>query len=228
MKKHPAANLRFAVLATDVALFSVREGKLVVRLINVDRPPYFKNIPGLPGGLIQPDETADEAARRHIESKTGVRANILHTEQLYTFSEVERDPRGRVVAVAYLSLVPWESLTTKEREDSKDAWWAPVTEARKLAYDHDDILDTAVARLRSRVSYTTLLAKLMPKEFTLTELEECFESIIKKDLDKRNFRKKILKLGILSESAGKRASGAHRPAQLYRFTSAKVQEVALL
>ncbi|MDO8408065.1 MAG: NUDIX domain-containing protein [bacterium] len=222
------APLRFAVLAADTALFTVHNRTLYVRLVRVARPPHFPDNPGLPGGLIAPYETAEEAARRHAAAKTSVVASKAYFEQLYTFSEVARDPRGRVVAVAYLALVSWEMLSDDERQDSEDTYWAPVSHARKLAYDHDEILKTALMRLKSRLRYTTLIQKLMPSEFTLTELEQTYESVLGKDLDKRNFRKKILKLKVLKELPRKRSGGRSRPAQLYRFASNTIREIEVL
>ena len=221
-------HLRFAVLAADTALFTIKDGALHVRLITVDRPPHFKSVPGLPGGLLHPHETADDAAVRHLEEKTGIDAKKLYIEQLYTFSHVDRDPRGRVVAVAYLALVPWEKLSTNEQTDSAEARWVPVKSAKKLAYDHDEILAMALHRLRSRVHYTTLINKLMPHEFTLTDLEKAYECLISSNIDKRNFRKKILKLKILKELPNKKSSGRFRPAQLYAFASSKVTEIEVL
>jgi len=227
-KETSETHLRFAVLATDMALFTVRQGELLVRLVRVNRPPHFPNSQGLPGGLIQPKETAEEAAMRLIATKAGIDTSKIYVEQLYTFSEVKRDPRGRVVAVAYMALVPWESLSAKEQTGSDDSWWATIGEAKKLAYDHDDILSVAVARLRSRVTYTTLMSKLLPKEFTLTELERGYESVLKTELDKRNFRKKILKVKVLVELNRKKADGPYRPAQLYKFASQKVEHIEVL
>ena len=231
MKKsaHPSpANLRFAILATDVALFTIVDGKLMVRLIRVDRAPMISGTQGLPGGLIDPKETAQEAAERLVQSKAGIDSNHVHLEQLYTFSKVDRDPRGRVVAVAYLGLVPWTKLTDAEQANSEQAQWVSLSKARSLAYDHDEILRAAIERLRSRTSYTTLLAKLMPAEFTLTELENAYASILQTELDKRNFRKKILKLGILKELPKKRTAGRSRPAQLYRFAHKEVREIEII
>ena len=165
---------------------------------------------------------------RKFEEKAGINAEKTYAEQLYTFSAIHRDPRGRVVAVAYLALVPWESLSPKEQTDGPHTWWTPVAQAHKLAYDHDDIVSLALSRLRSRITYTTLIGKLMPKEFTLTELEQAYESILKTELDKRNFRKKILKLGILEEVPRKKSGGRFRPAQLYRFVSTKVRDIEIL
>jgi 8-oxo-dGTP diphosphatase len=221
-------HLRFAVLAADVALMTVRDGTLLIRLTPVNRPPHFPNTKGLPGGLIDPKETAEEAARRLLREKACVTSPDIYLEQLYTFSEVNRDPRGRVVAVAYTALVPWGSLSPEEQADTNDSWWVTPSSAHGLAYDHDFITATALARLRSRARYTTVLGKLMPNEFTLTELERVYESILRTDLDKRNFRKKILKLGVLTALKRKREGGAFRPAELYRFTSSKVTEIEIL
>lgn len=221
-------NLKFAVIASDVALFTIRDKRLFVRLIRVDRPPHFVKKKGLPGGLIHPDETAEQTARRLIETKAAISPDKVHLEQLYTFSSIDRDPRGRVVAVAYLALVPWERLSATEQSDTRDAWWTPAGSANHLAYDHDKMLAVAIERLRSRITYTTLIGKLMPKEFTLTELEQAYECIIHTDLDKRNFRKKILKLNFLTALPHKRSGGAFRPAQLYRFSSDKVKEIEVL
>ena len=227
METPAPAHIKFAVLAADVALFTIKEGRLLVRLIRVKRPPHYPNNPGLPGGLLHPKDTADEAAVAHVEEKAHIDMSKAYIEQLYTFSEVDRDPRGRVVAVAYSAYVPWEKLSDAERADTPDSWWAPVAATKKLAYDHDEILAAAVERLRSRAAYTTLIQKLMPKEFTLTELEQAYESVVATQLDKRNFRKKILKLGVLSPLPHKKA-GRFRPAQLYKFASPKVVEIEVL
>lgn len=220
--------LRFAVLAADTALFTIRDGRLHVRLILVNRPPFYKNIWGLPGGLLHPTETAEKSALRHLEEKALVDARHVYAEQLYTFSAPDRDPRGRVVAVAYLALAPWSALSAREREDAREVKWAPVDRVKRLAYDHNKILETAVARLRSRAAYTTVMQKLMPEEFTLTELETAHESVLAADLDKRNFRKKILGLKILKKCPYKRAGGRSRPAQLYEYASPKVIEIKSL
>jgi len=220
--------LHVAVLATDVVLFTIKDDALFVRLITVDRLPHFKNIPGLPGGLIDAKETAEEAALRHLQTKAGISSDKLHLEQLYTFSAIKRDPRGRVVAVAYLALIPWEQLSSEEQEDTETAYWHKVQGLKGMAYDHDEILSVALERLRSRIHYTTLISKLLPKEVTLTDLETAYELLLGTDLDKRNFRKKILKLNILKELPKKRTGGSFRPAQLYTFASDKVKEIEML
>lgn len=223
-KAEHASPVRFAVLASDVALFTVRDGNLLVRVIDVNRPPYFVRIPGLPGGLIGVEETAEESAHRHLSHKAGVEDAKLYIEQFHTFSDVRRDPRNRVVAVGHIGLVAWDNLTKEEQADSSEgARWRSVAGLRGLAYDHDQILEKATEHLRSRVRATTIASKLMPKEFTLTELEVVYESILKTDLDKRNFRKKILALEVVQEVPNKKRGGKFRPAQLYSFTSRKIE-----
>lgn len=221
-------HLRFAVLAVDTVLFSIRNGELVVRMIRVNRPPTYVDVPGFPGGLIDPSETAEQCVHRLISERGHITNTKVYTEQLYTFSDIDRDPRGRVVSVAYISLVPWEELSEVEKVGSTEARWEPVTSQKKLAYDHLDMLKLALTRLRSRITYTTLISKLMPKEFTLTELEKAYASILKTGLDKRNFRKKILKLKVLTALRTKKKSGPFRPAKLYRFTHADVRDIAVL
>ncbi len=220
--------LRFAVLAADTALFTVHDGELYVRLIAVDRPPHFVNMQGLPGSLIRPHETAEDAVRRQLWEKAHIDPQHVHIEQLYTFSKIDRDKRGRVVSVAYMALVPWEDLSEKEKQHTPEVFWQKMNKAKKLAYDHDEILEVALERLRTRVAYSTLMSKMMPHEFTLTELEHTYELVLHTKLDKRNFRKKILKLGIVTPLAHKRKQGASRPAQLYSFASKKVDTVAVL
>lgn len=230
MKKESfeSKKLRFAVLAADIVLMTVRDGILLVREIAINRPPHFCHTIGLPGGLIDPKETAEEAAKRLIETKSGIATNHVYLEQLYTFSAIDRDPRGRVVAVAYTALVPWELLSKEEQTPTLGHWWVEAGNIKDLAYDHDHIVVTALTRLCSRARYTTIISKLMPKEFTLTELEIVYESILQSDLDKRNFRKKILKLGVLTALGRKRSGGAFRPAELYKFTSKNIKEIEVL
>lgn len=221
-------HLHFAVIATDVAILTLRDNELLVRLMDVNRAPHFNHIPGLPGGLVKPDETAEETARRIIREKAELTPSRTYLEQLYTFSEINRDPRGRVVAVAYSAYIPWEHLSTNERKDQEHLWWEPIKSAKKLAYDHDDILKSAIERLRSRIRYTTLIAQLMPNEFTLTELEKAYEAIINEDVDKRNFRKKLEKLELLEETGRMTSGEKWRPAKLYRFKKTTVENIEII
>jgi 8-oxo-dGTP diphosphatase len=218
----------FAILAADTVLFTLNEGKLLVRLIPVNIPPFFKDLSGLPGGLLKPEEIAEQAALRHLETKGKISAHKVYIEQLYTFSKINRDPRGRVVAVAYLALVPWENLSEEERTGSDEAYWQTVGITKLLAYDHTEILKTAIERLSSKITYTNLISKLLPKEFTLTELENAYQAILGTEVDKRNFRKKVLKLGLVKPLSKERRGLKQRPAKLYSFSTGKIVSVEVL
>lgn len=220
-------NLRFAVLAADNALFTIKDGLLLVRLIALASSSPFPGRLGLPGGLVHPDETAEDSAMRNIREKARISPSKVHIEQLFTFSAINRDPRGRVVAVSYLGLVPWRALTEKERENS-DASWIPVKNLPKLGYDHNEIIKTALERLRSRIAYSTLASKLLPEEFTLIDLEKAYETILGKKIDRRNFRKKIKKLKIVVPLNKKLTGMKWRPAMLYAFRSQKVELMEIL
>jgi 8-oxo-dGTP diphosphatase len=206
--------LQFAIVAVDTVLFTFKEGRLHVLCIPVNIPPHFVDARGLPGGLIAPDETAEDAVVRHLSAKGGV-TNVEYSEQLHTFSTIDRDPRGRVVAIAYMALIP----ETDAHQVSANALWFPVDALPKMAYDHKDIVAYAVERLKGKISYTNIAYGLLPKEFTLSELLSCYETILKKKLDKRNFIKKILQLKLVSDTGKRREGQQHRPPKLYRFAS---------
>jgi len=215
--------LRFAVLAIDVALFAVLDRRLSVLLIPVDRPPHFLNTRGLPGGLIAPEETAEQAVARHLRDKAEVSG--VYVEQLATFSRVDRDPRGRVVSVAYLGLMPAEQAAAVPLALGQR--WVPVEEAKHLAYDHDDILAAACERLRARLGYSTIARHLLPREFTLTELQQTYETVCGRAFDKRNFRKKLLEAGIVRPTGRMRTGQPSRPAELHRFAGTGVRVIEL-
>ncbi|QQS22750.1 NUDIX hydrolase [bacterium] len=222
-------DLKFAIIAADAALWTVADGQLLIRLVSVNVPPYFNNKAGLPGGLILPTEVnAEQSVKRLLRDKAGVIDSKVYLEQLYTFSDINRDPRGRVVALAYTGIVPWDRLSTRERENSADSWWQNVKKLPSMAYDHKEIIATALDRLKTKAAYTTIVAQFMPKEFTLTELEQAYELILDKDIDKRNFRKKILSLGILKDTGKERRGGKFRPAKLYAFRSLNVEVIEVL
>ena len=221
-------HLKFAVIATDVSLFTLTEGKLYVRLMRVDRPPSYDGVPGLPGGLIQPDETAEQAVKRILLQKGLVRPSIAHIEQLYTFSAIDRDPRGRVVSVAYSAYVPWSKLSSDEQRDTDLVWWSPATKKQTLAYDHTHILATAIDRLKTRIRYTSLIQYLLPISFTLTQLEAFYEVILSTTIDKRNFRKKFEKLQLLKDTGKSTQGDKHRPAKLYQFKSTTLTNIEIL
>ncbi|KXK09160.1 MAG: NUDIX domain protein [Microgenomates bacterium OLB22] len=177
--------LQFAIVAVDTVLFTFREGRLHVLCIPVTIPPHFLDCRGLPGGLIAPDETAEDAVVRHLSVKGGIKS-VAYSEQLHTFSAIDRDPRGRVVAIAYMALIP----ETEADRIAPTAKWFFVDALPKMAYDHEKIIAYAVERLKGKLSYTNIAYGLLPKEFTLAELLTCYESVLDRKLDKRNFIKK--------------------------------------
>jgi 8-oxo-dGTP diphosphatase len=199
-------------VAVDLVIFTVREGALQVLLIERGVPPY-KGQWALPGGFVLERETLEEAARRELQEETGLKD--VYLEQLYTFGDPDRDPRGRTIAVAYFALTPPAPLHAST--DAANAAWHPAAAAPKLAFDHAKILKAGQQRLRAKLGYTTVGFELLPRQFTLSELQQLYEAILERPLDKRNFRKKILSLGLLKTEGGQRSSGAHRPAQLYSF-----------
>ncbi len=221
------STIKHAVVATDIVLFTLKESELLVRLYRMQHNLFPDRDYSLPGGLINPDETADQAVRRHIKNKTLIESR-LYTEQLYSFSETKRDPRGRVVSIAYLGLVPWDKLSDNERDGWEDSIWTPLEKAKGLGYDHDQILKVGLERLRSKIGYTSIISQLLPDEFTLTELEKAYETILNIGVDKRNFRKKILKIGILKNLGKKRSEGAHRPAELYSFITNEIKQINMI
>jgi 8-oxo-dGTP diphosphatase len=206
-------DLHFAILATDVALFTVSDGTLKLFLIDVSIAPFFVGMRGLPGGLITPSETAEDSVRRHIKNKAGFL--VPHIEQLGAFSAIDRDPRGRVVSVAYIGCVPATSIAEKAQK----GYWVDARRIPKLAYDHNEIAKHAIARIRAEIWHTDIARYLVEKEFTLGELQSVYESVLGERFDKRNFRKKINALGVVEKTAKMRRDGAHRPAELFRFIS---------
>jgi 8-oxo-dGTP diphosphatase len=204
-------------VAVDNCIFTVVDGRLQVLLIRMRKKP-FEGMWALPGGLIDVGESLRDAAARILTEQTGVEG--LYLEQLYTFDGRTRDPEGRVVSVAYYSLVPPVGLalgTTAKYEAVR--FWDCDGRPRELAYDHEAILGYARARLQAKVQYSNVMWSLLPPEFTLRELQTAYEGVLNRRLDKRNFRKKILSLGLLRASGEKSKGGRHRPAMLYKFSS---------
>ena len=203
-------------VAVDLVIFTVREGALQVLLIERGVPP-FQGQWALPGGFVLERETLEDAARRELREETGLRD--VYLEQLYTFGDPDRDPRGRTVAVAYFALTPPAPLQAST--DAANAAWHPAARPPRLAFDHARILKTGLERLRAKVGYSTVGFELLPEQFTLSELQSLYEAILERPLDKRNFRKKILSLGLLKSGGQKRAAG--RPARLYSFTLGRMK-----
>jgi 8-oxo-dGTP diphosphatase len=211
-----------AALTVDGVVFGFDEGELKILLIERALEP-FKGRWALPGGFVRVDETLDEAARRELVEETGLKNVFL--EQLYTFGEVERDPRERVVSVAYYALVKLSDHRARSATDAANAQWFPVSKVPKLAFDHAAILATALARLKGKVRYQPIGFELLPPKFTLSQLQHLYEAVLETALDKRNFRKKVLSLGLLAPLKETQMTGRHRPAQLFRFDAQKYQKL---
>ena len=201
-------------VTVDVVILTVRERRLEVLLIRRRHWP-FEGMWAIPGGFVEPNESLEDSARRELQEETGV--TDVYLEQLYTFGDPGRDPRTRVITVVYYALLRADQLHPRAGDDAADAQWFPAYEHPPLAFDHDKILDYTRQRLRSKLEYTTIGFQLLAPSFTLSELQEVYEAILNRPLDKRNFRKKVLSTGILQQIPETRKAGQHRPAALYRF-----------
>ena len=177
----------------------------------------------LPGGFVRLAETLEEAARRELEEETGLRNIFL--EQLYSFSAVDRDPRERVVSVAYYALVNLRDHDVHAASDASDAAWFGVHDVPSLAFDHAEILQTALERLRGKLRYQPIGFELLPKKFTLSQLQRLYELVLERELDKRNFRKRVLAMELLVELDEVEQDVAHRAARLYRFDERKYKKL---
>ena len=223
MNLHPSPqNIKVAV---DAAILRINNGALGILLIQMKKPP-FTGMWAIPGGLLEEEETTLEAATRILKTQTGVTDVFL--EQLATFDDVDRDPAGRVVSVAYYALLPDQEIQLKTTDKYADVRWWPVKKLPPLAYDHKDLVKEAMNRLTGKIQYTNIVWSLLPKEFTLTELQQFYEIILGKALDKRNFRKRIEDLELIKPTGKTRTGMAHRPAALYQFKSRKLEYVQVM
>ncbi|MFH1248631.1 MAG: NUDIX domain-containing protein [archaeon] len=198
-------------VTVDIIIFTVLDSELKVLLVKRALPP-FKDMWAIPGGFVRIKESIEDAAKRELREETGV--EDVYLEQLYTFGDLSRDPRGRVITVSYFALMNSDDVRLEAKTDAKEARWFSVKELPKLAFDHDKILSYGLMRLRWKFEYTTVAFSLLPKKFTLTELQKIYETIFNKKFDKRNFRKKIISLNIV-KSGEKKKDVSNRPPQLY-------------
>jgi 8-oxo-dGTP diphosphatase len=211
-------------LTVDCVVFGLDEEDLKVLLVQRDLPP-FKDRWALPGGFVRMEESVDDAARRELREETGLKLNDLYLEQLYTFGDPGRDPRGRVVSVAYYVLVNLADHSVQAATDARDAAWFSVSDTPSLAFDHDAILAAALGRLKGKVRYQPIGFELLPPKFTLSQLQRLYETVLERPLDKRNFRKKILSMGVLVETDEVQQDVSHRAARLYRFDEDKYRRL---
>lgn len=209
-------------LTVDCVVFGLDDDELKVMLIQRRLEP-FKGGWALPGGFVQGEETVDEAALRELREETGLKDVFL--EQLYTFGALDRDPRERVVTVSYYALVRLVDHQVLAATDAADAAWFSMTDLPALAFDHEQILQMALERLRGKVRYKPVGFELLPERFTLSQLQHVYEAILEATLDKRNFRRKVLKTGLVLETDEVQKDVAHRAARLYRFDAQRYREL---
>lgn len=216
LEDHPRPSV-----TVDVIIFTLRANDLQVLLIKRGHPP-FEGMWAIPGGFVDIAESLEDAALRELEEEAGVRD--VYLEQLYTFGDPGRDPRGRTITVAYFALVTATAIHPRAGDDAAEARWWSVYDLPPLAFDHADILAYALQRLRYKLEYTAVGFELLPDTFTLSELQAAYEIVLGETLDKRNFRRKILSAGII-EGIGEYRAGEGRPAKLHRFRDDAVAEV---
>jgi len=217
-KTYDLAKYEKPSVTVDIIIFTVKSNDLKVLLIKRKTWP-FKGMWAIPGGFVGMEESLEDAAKRELMEETGV--NEVYLAQLETFGEPKRDPRTRVITVAYYALISSDHLKLEATTDAADVRWFSVDNIPKLAFDHNKILESALQRIRNKIEYTNIAFQLLPGKFTLTELQKVYEIILGKRLDKRNFRKKVKETGIISPLKETRMEGAHRPAQLFSFRKAE-------
>ncbi|MCV9927738.1 NUDIX hydrolase [Flavobacterium sp. LS1R49] len=209
-------NIRVAV---DAIVFGYQNNQLYVLLIQQkfgSKESYW----ALPGGLVKNDESLQEAVKRELKEETNITVNYF--EQLFTFGDdIFRDPRNRVISVAYFALVDSSKLKIKADSDAENVQWYKVEEIPALAFDHNLILKKAIERLKAKLTYEPIGFDLLPKEFLFSELENLYCTILEKEIDRRNFRKKILSYGIIQETDNFSPVKTGRPAKLFRFNQQK-------
>jgi 8-oxo-dGTP diphosphatase len=209
-------------VTVDIVIFALVEDDLQVLLIKRKNPP-FAGMWAIPGGFVRMEESLEEAAARELAEETAV--TDVYMEQLYTFGDPDRDPRTRVITVAYFALVPYDAIEHHPGDDAAETGWWSMFDLPDLAFDHEQIVRYALTRLRYKLEYTSVGFRLLPDVFTLTELQQAYETILGEKLDKRNFRRKILAADILEETGEKDRSGEGRPAMLYRYREDATTEV---
>jgi len=201
-------------LSVDAVVFGYEEGNISVLLIKRKYEP-FKGQWAIPGGFVLDDESLEDAVERELHEETGIKINYL--EQLYTFGKPDRDPRGRVVSIAYFGLVHPSAFKLFAATDAEQAQWFNINELPELSFDHKEILNTAIKRLQGKITYEPIGFELLDEKFPFSDLEKLYTTLLGRAIDRRNFRKKIINLNVLDELAEKVSKGSGRPANLFQF-----------
>lgn len=210
-------------VTVDVVIFTILDDMLKVLLIKRKSWP-FEGMWAIPGGFVKMDESLEQAAYRELVEETGITDTQVYLEQLYTFGEPNRDPRTRVITVAYFALTGADKITPQADTDAADVDWFSVYQLPQLAFDHAEILNYALTRLRYKMEYSAVGFQLLPEVFTLRQLQDAYEIVLGAKLDKGNFRSKLRKTDVVEMVDGYRETGG-RPARMYRFREDAVAEV---
>lgn len=210
-------------LTTDCVIFGFDASELKVLLIERGNEPYVGKW-AFPGGFLNIDEDTETGAKRELFEETGLKD--IYIEQLYTFSTVDRDPRGRVISVVYFALISLKDNIPVAGDDAKTAKWFPINNMPDLAFDHKDIFKIALQRLKTKIRYQPIGFELLPEKFTFPDLEHLYELILETKMDRRNFRKKIQKMKLLIKLDEKQQGVAHKAASFYKFDKQKYEELS--
>jgi 8-oxo-dGTP diphosphatase len=211
-------------IAVDAVVFGYtsKEG-LSALLIKRNIKP-FKDSWALPGGLVGDDESLEDAVQRELKEETGV--NINYLEQLYSFGKPDRDPRNRVISITYYGLVKPDAFELHADTDAGDVAWFNIKKLPPLAFDHSQILAVAHERLKSKILYQPVGFELLEEKFPFSELEKLYMAVLDRPIDRRNFKKKVIKFGFLEETTEKQSlDGAGRPGNLFRFNEQKYYQL---
>lgn len=201
-------------LSVDAVVFGYEEGHISVLLIKRKYAP-FKGEWAIPGGFVKNEESLEDAVERELFEETGVKISYL--EQLYTFGSPDRDPRTRVVSIAYFGLVRPNTFKIYASTDAEEVKWFKINELPKLSFDHKEILKVAIERLQGKITYEPIGFELLDKKFPFSDLEKLYTTLLGREIDRRNFRKKIVSLNVLDELSEKVSKGSGRPAKLFQF-----------
>lgn len=207
-------------VAVDAVVFGYTNNQIQILLI---QQKYGKKKWALPGGFVLDNESLNEAVLRELKEETGVKANYL--EQLYSFGDVHRDERLRVVSIAFLALINPKNYHLKADTDAKDAQWFNVSEIPELAFDHKKIIEKGMERLQAKINYQPIGFELLNKQFPFSDLEHLYQTILNKKIDRRNFRKKLLSFDLLKETNKIHKNKSGRPAKLFEFNQKKYKEL---
>ncbi len=209
-------------LSVDAVVFGYESGTISVLLIKRKYEP-FKGQWAIPGGFVLEEESLEEAVARELKEETGIAINYL--EQLYTFGHPKRDPRNRVVSVAYFGLIKPSAFKILAATDAEEVQWFKITELPSLSFDHEEILQMAITRLQGKITYEPIGFELLDTKFPFSDLEKLYTTLLGRAMDRRNFRKKMLSLNILDELDEKVSKGSGRPANLFKFNNKRYFEL---